>query len=557
MKRIPLFSLLLAVALLGGLLFGVGLWYREWMEAAILGLALLALLSVQVILVRRHLFGLPAGRTEWAMPAGPREKSAPVSKASPASTGSDIPADAAAAEGAASETSSPPPASRTQSPTEEEPPAEEGGVDIDRTVFSKFRAHLEQMEHSGAGPTAGGTGSRPGSPSSAAGRGASGGQGRDVADQDGEVVARVQLSSQARQRKPAPGRAAKPGTPAPALPPEEEEEGEDLFADLRPAPMVAAPRPPDAPEPSPPQPAEDPKEGSAIGQGGDGASSIAPSTNREAPLPGRVTPTPDPAPNAPPGQPSDPGSPASESPAPGLSSPEPSPPGPPEIAQAGNGPPAELGEEAAALLHLAEEAAASEDWERARAGLENYLAHLADNPQWIHWRGYQLQVRLAVRDGDTNKALQGFEGLLKAGLRPTVASTPQLLNTLLSDAEPAMANGLRVSMLVRILALFRQQRDQRAMDIAYGWIESAQEKVGDDRRLLQYMRNHLEIRKALDDVPGQLELIDQLGNRCFQLGLTEEAQAYYELGLKLRGGEGESPEPEPPEPEPPETEPTG
>ena len=72
------------------------------------------------------------------------------------------------------------------------------------------------------------------------------------------------------------------------------------------------------------------------------------------------------------------------------------------------------------------------------------------------------------------------------------------------------------------------------MDRCYGWIEEAQEQVGDERRLLQYLKNHLEIRKVLGDVPGQLELIDQLGNRCYRLGLTEEAKLYYEMGLRVR-----------------------
>ena len=38
----------------------------------------------------------------------------------------------------------------------------------------------------------------------------------------------------------------------------------------------------------------------------------------------------------------------------------------------------------------------------------------------------------------------------------------------------------------------------------------------------------------MGDLPGQLELIDQIGNRCYKLGLTEEARQYYEMGLKLR-----------------------
>jgi hypothetical protein len=120
-----------------------------------------------------------------------------------------------------------------------------------------------------------------------------------------------------------------------------------------------------------------------------------------------------------------------------------------------------------------------------------------------------------------------------------VEGVPTLLEELLHGAEEATANGLRVSMLVRILAVFRQSRDQGAMDRAYGWIEMAQEKVGDEKKLIQYLKNHLEIRRSMGNVAGQLELIDQLGNRCYQLGLTEEAKVYYEMGLKLKGEKGD------------------
>ncbi len=140
-----------------------------------------------------------------------------------------------------------------------------------------------------------------------------------------------------------------------------------------------------------------------------------------------------------------------------------------------------------------------------------------------------------MNDRNAGGALQAFEDMLAAGWQPTGENVAPMLDELLAGGERKLVDTLRVSMLVRVLAAFRQRRDQRAMDLAYTWIETAQERVGDEKRLLQYLKNHLEIRKSLGDVPGQLELIDQLGNRCFKLGLTDEAKHYYEMGLKLRG----------------------
>ncbi len=91
-----------------------------------------------------------------------------------------------------------------------------------------------------------------------------------------------------------------------------------------------------------------------------------------------------------------------------------------------------------------------------------------------------------------------------------------------------------VSMLLKLLAVYRQANDRPAMDRIYALIEDAQEQTGDEQKLIQYYKNHLEIRTVLDDVEGQLALIDRIGNRYFKLGDTEAARQFYEQGLKLR-----------------------
>jgi hypothetical protein len=79
------------------------------------------------------------------------------------------------------------------------------------------------------------------------------------------------------------------------------------------------------------------------------------------------------------------------------------------------------------------------------------------------------------------------------------------------------------------------------MDHLYRLLIEAQERVGDERKLVQFLKNHLEIKKVMGETAGQLELIDQIGNRLFKLGQTAEAREYYELGLKLRA-ESQQPE---------------
>ncbi len=572
MRRKPILSFLLAAAILGGIM--VYLFPHLWM---VLVIALLVLITVQVIVVRRSLFTLPPGRTEMAMPASPPDTApAKTTQSSaqpvpphpstqpgegaesfesafeatettermdtkdsvgsaqaapgqgegeaPTAAGKSKPAETRKSAGisAAKPAAKSDPGGKTDSPKEEDaiPPA------IDTSVFSRFQEHLERVEREG-----------PGQPRSPRRGSVSSGRGQTISGEDGEVEIVVDLSSAARQ-PPAHGkggkggkgakaaRPAQPTQPASAVP--EEETGPDLFADLRPEPLIKTPGT-----------KQDADAGSRA------ADSVTPDSVTEVQTP----------PQDGPGKEGD--APATPVPTEGateeateeadVESPASSGKAPPEIAApvAPSAAPdtATLESEAAALLKLAEEAAAREDWEESRAGVRNYLAHLSEHPELVNWRARRLEARMAVLAGDANRALQGFEAMLEAGYQPAVEGVPTLLEELLQVAgeatDEALGNNLRVSMLVRILAVFRQSRDQGAMDRAYGWIEMAQEKVGDEKKLIQYLKNHLEIRRSMGNVAGQLELIDQLGNRCYKLGLTEEAKVYYEMGLKLKGEKGD------------------
>jgi hypothetical protein len=473
MRRKPYLSLLLALVILGGML---ALFPTLWM---LLVIALLALVSLQVAVVRRNLYRLPPGHSQLAVPPTAEAMPArPVAEAEPAGA-------AAAPEAATAQPSGATAAADTAVQAGAQPAVQAGAQaageparpNIDAELFSRFRKHLEQVEAETSGKAAPRQTPPPGGD---------------------EVHDRVNLSGAAR--RPPAQRAAPPARRPTSAAAERaaESEGADLFDDLRPAPLPAPPAPPPTPEPAPALPAATPPTESRK-RSGRAAASASDAARESAPAQAAG------------------GDEVSAA-----------------LADRGRTDAPGLADEAAALLHLAEESSSRDDWEGMRAGLDNYVAHLADAPRLIHWNARRLQVRLAVHDGDSNRALQGFEDMLAGGYRPAMDDVPPLLDELLAGAERDAAASLRVSMLVRILAVFRQARDQRAMDRCYGWIEDAQEQVGDERRLLQYLKNHLEIRKALADVPGQLELIDQLGNRCYRLGLTDEAKVYYEMGLRLR-----------------------
>ncbi len=212
----------------------------------------------------------------------------------------------------------------------------------------------------------------------------------------------------------------------------------------------------------------------------------------------------------------------------------PLPPPPDDVGEAIRGEPeaAPSGDEAASLLKLAEDAFRRGDSEAARAALDQHLSLVP--VERVTWPAHRLQVRLSAAAPQPQLALDAFEAMLKAGFPLKEEGVPALLDELLGGAQPDIADSLRVSLLLKVLAAFRQSNNRAAMDQVYRLLIEAQEHVGDEPKLVQFLKNHLEIKKVMGEVAGQLEIIDQIGNRLFKLGETAEAREYYELGLKLR-----------------------
>jgi tetratricopeptide (TPR) repeat protein len=189
-------------------------------------------------------------------------------------------------------------------------------------------------------------------------------------------------------------------------------------------------------------------------------------------------------------------------------------------------------DESAALLKLAEDAFRRGDRSAARAALDQ---HLSIGPaDQASWQALRLHVRISALGGEPQLALDGFDAMLKAGYPLTDDGIAAQLEEILEGAPADIADSLRVSLLLKVLGVFRQATNRPAMDHTYRLLIEAQERVGDERKLVQFLKNHLEIKKVMGETAGQLEIIDEIGNRLFKLGQTAEAREYYELGLKLR-----------------------
>ena len=459
MKPKPLLTVLLALALSGGLLWA---FPTLWMGLVLL---LLGLLAAQATLIRR---GLTVVRADQSAPAVRLSR-------------------AVASAGLA-------PAFANQSGTSAKPA-------LDPAAFARFRAHLEAVEterglRPGAVPPQSPSQppSQPAAPAVFAPATGNAGEtvpkstpgGGPTVNETSAVADRVALSGTGAPAKPLPAtpkvkssatygphrRVVMPGTkpqPAPKPPAKadaepaaaaqaDEADGPDLFADLRPTRAGTLPSRPTAPLPAPPDE-----------------------------LGARLKDAPEGDPQA---------------------------------------------DDAAALLRLAEEAVRRGDLDAGRAALDQHVGLLP--AERVTWGARRLQVRVAALGNEPQPALDAFEAMLKAGFPLKPEGVPVLTDDLLDGVKAELADSLRVSLLLKTLAVFRQAGNRPAMDAVYRLVIEAQERVGDERKLVQFLKNHLEIKKVMGEVSGQLELIDQIGNRLFKLGETAEAREYYELGLKIR-----------------------
>lgn len=444
MKRIPILSVLLTLPILAGFFF---LFPMEWV---LLLFTLMALVTIQVVIVRRHLHvvGNTAARRRSGVDLG---KVSLESRAPEVNT-SEAPEEGAAGEGAE--------------------------LPFDPAVFSRFRAHLDAAERGEASPPlqpatgesygeesdGEGNGEAPDPPQQADPEEPAGARQTATPNspQEDEESVKVVLSPAARRKSAAAKEAEAPV-----------KEEQDLFADLRTQPLgTGAP--------------------AAVG-----AAAQAKEAARGA------------------NQPWSAGEKSNEAQAPTA-------PKPPDAG------------EREMLLKLAEEALEKGDRAGAAAGLEQVLRLQEEDSGPVPWRVRLAQARLAVLEGNHKQAVEDFEGVLKWHPRLEESEYVAQIDQLTSSVSGGPGAELRVSMLLKLLAVFRQATDRTAMDRIYVLIEKAQEQSADEQKLIQTYKNHLEIKTVLEDVEGQLTLIDQIGNRYFKLGDTEAARKFYEQGLKLR-----------------------
>ena len=91
-----------------------------------------------------------------------------------------------------------------------------------------------------------------------------------------------------------------------------------------------------------------------------------------------------------------------------------------------------------------------------------------------------------------------------------------------------------VPFLLTALNYFRRRSDYEVMDSLYEDVTQAYEQLDDAKRVVETLRNHISIRKALKDFEGQLDLVDRLGKIFFDRGNRQGTNYCYEQGLRIQ-----------------------
>lgn len=190
--------------------------------------------------------------------------------------------------------------------------------------------------------------------------------------------------------------------------------------------------------------------------------------------------------------------------------------------------------EAMSLLHMGQIAYQSGRFLEAKALIENHFSILTQKKQPISWRTQYLYAKICLKEGLVDQSIQYFSKLLKNGQAAEEEDYGRILEEVLVHLQQAQQVDALLPFAFALLNVYREQLNRPQMDTLYFQIEKALESVGDEKRLVQTYKNHIEIKRALKDPYGESQLLDWLGNRYYKMGEKELSRQYYEENLKLK-----------------------
>ena len=190
--------------------------------------------------------------------------------------------------------------------------------------------------------------------------------------------------------------------------------------------------------------------------------------------------------------------------------------------------------EAEALLEMAHFAREGQHWADALASVSAHLQILRDLGEAPSNQALQLHAQAALQTGAVSEALDSlgkvWDNLAPPDREEYAEVVLELTRNLVREQQDEQA----LPHLQALEAHFQENADAAQLDLLYDLLEQVYERKGEHPQLVDAYKRHLEVKRTLEDRPGQGRLLDLLGTHYYQQGDRVASRQYYEDQLRLK-----------------------
>ena len=194
----------------------------------------------------------------------------------------------------------------------------------------------------------------------------------------------------------------------------------------------------------------------------------------------------------------------------------------------------EVEKEDGVLLFAAQKADESRNYEDGLKLLSSWYKQIDSravrehDPELIFLKG-KFELKREQWDNAVTTWKKLFDGYLKQGESSFVTTLEEITDQFIETSKQEFA----VPFLITLLNEYRKKNNRPLMDKIYCEIEKGYKAQQDWQQLIKTYQNHLQIRKVMDDIPGQFELLDLLGKLMYDQGDELGSKVCYEQSVEL------------------------
>jgi len=205
----------------------------------------------------------------------------------------------------------------------------------------------------------------------------------------------------------------------------------------------------------------------------------------------------------------------------------------------------EKSDEAEGLLKLATTACEAGRMEEAKAGLKSYFMLLHELGQSPSKNVLQLAEELEIPIENANdQASSTVTDELSDGAdmksekniqeEPEKTDYSAVMDGIVKTLEKKEAYDEALPLLKDLLKFNRERVNISAMDPLFERIEKAHVSMNNNKALVETYKEHLAIKQQLDDIEGELRLLDLISKHYVDSGDNKAAERYRAEGLRVR-----------------------